>query len=104
MIIAGAVLSCYLAIAALMWAWVAYTMGKHYGKEHDGKRSPNCSAYSCANPVSIVVVSSLLWPLLIVVGTGQWWNSLWSTAGANATLPPENSHPTAKAPDVEFLP
>lgn len=103
MIVAGAVSSAYLLVAAIVWAWVAYTMGKHYGKVHGGEQAENCPEPACQNPVPITLFCSLLWPVFFVMGACFWWSSFWNTAGANATLPPENGHPTGKPPDVEFV-
>jgi len=106
MIIAGIVLSCYVVIAAVAWAWVAHSLGEHYGEEHSGERSASCLEVQCTKPVQITLLISALWPIFSVVGIGLWWHSFWKTAGSNGKLPPENEHPAPrkKAPDVEFLP
>jgi hypothetical protein len=103
MIVFGAIMSGYILVASVVWAIVAYQFGKHYGEKHDGQLSAECAHDACSYPALFVCLASTFWPLFFVFLTFQWWHSFWNTAGMNATLPPENSHPTAKPPDVEFV-
>lgn len=105
MIIFGAVLSAYAVMAAIAWAAVAYSIGKHYGEAHDGERSKTCQMEECLNPVLITTFLSLFWPLALIILAGLWWTKFWNTAGANSTMPAENSLPEKKKKktDVEFV-
>jgi len=105
MIVAGAVLAAYSLVAAAVWAWVAYTMGQHYGEAHEGTRSETCQEPPCQNPVVITLFASLVWPVFFLVAFGFFWGMFWNKAGANSKLPPENGHPMTKKKDadVEFV-
>lgn len=105
MIVAGVILSAYALVGTAVWAWVAYTMGQHYGEAHGGERAEGCEEQACANAVPITLFCSLLWPVFFLIGAGFFWVSFWNKAGANSKLPPENGHPMPekKAADVEFV-